>query len=127
MRWRASGDHDSTLILDHSHRQYNNINANANASATTTTITQKKVSRLTLVDLAGSERTKKTSAGGAAMREAAAINKSLSALAQVVGALARGDAHVPFRRVAFFCWLLCLLPATNGATCLERFCAHTTP
>lgn len=95
MRWRASGDHDSTLILDHSHRQYNNINANANA--TTTTITHKKVSRLTLVDLAGSERTKKTSAGGAAMREAAAINKSLSALAQVVGALARGDAHVPFR------------------------------
>ena len=58
-----------------------------------------QVSKLTLVDLAGSERTKKTNAAGAAMREAAAINKSLSFLEQVVNALARGDAHVPFRWV----------------------------
>jgi len=55
------------------------------------------VSKLMLVDLAGSERTKKTNASGAAMREAACINKSLSFLEQVVNALARKDAHVPFR------------------------------
>lgn len=55
------------------------------------------MSRLTLVDLAGSERTKATGASGEAMREAACINKSLSFLEQVVGALARKDAHVPFR------------------------------
>ena len=41
-----------------------------------------QVSRLTLVDLAGSERTKQTGATGEAMREAAAINKSLSFLEQ---------------------------------------------
>lgn len=59
------------------------------------------MSKLTLVDLAGSERTKKTDASGAAMREAACINKSLSFLEQVVAALARRDAHVPFRREGF--------------------------
>jgi hypothetical protein len=58
---------------------------------------RRQLSKLTLVDLAGSERTKKTNAAGDAMREAAAINKSLSFLEQVVNALARGDAHVPFR------------------------------
>lgn len=56
-----------------------------------------QVSKLTLVDLAGSERIKKTNASGAAMREAACINKSLSFLEQVVNALVRRDAHVPFR------------------------------
>lgn len=68
----------------------------------------RQVSRLTLVDLAGSERTKKSGAAGDAMREAAAINKSLSFLEQVVGALARKDAHVPFRwggvGGCLFCW-----------------------
>jgi hypothetical protein len=60
-------------------------------------MTSGQVSKLTLVDLAGSERTKQTGASGEAMREAACINKSLSFLEQVAGALARGDTHVPFR------------------------------
>lgn len=55
------------------------------------------LSKLHLVDLAGSERPKKSGADGDALREAAAINKSLSYLEQVVNALARRDAHVPFR------------------------------
>ena len=44
-------------------------------------------SRLDLVDLAGSERVAKTNAAGARLREAAAINKSLSALTNVILAL----------------------------------------
>jgi len=39
--------------------------------------------RLTLVDLAGSERISRSEATGIRLVEAAAINKSLSALAQV--------------------------------------------
>ena len=40
-----------------------------------------------LVDLAGSERQKHSEAAGVALREAAAINKSLSALGNVIKAL----------------------------------------
>ena len=47
------------------------------ASGATTTGT------LTLVDLAGSERVSKTEAAGQRLIEAAAINKSLTALGQV--------------------------------------------
>jgi len=55
--------------------------------------------KLHLVDLAGSERLSKSGAppGSAARAEAAAINKSLAALGNVVAGLARGDSHVPFR------------------------------
>ena len=43
--------------------------------------------KLTLVDLAGSERVGKTEATGQRLTEAAAINKSLSALGMVFQAL----------------------------------------
>ncbi|EDQ88488.1 uncharacterized protein MONBRDRAFT_8985 [Monosiga brevicollis MX1] len=52
---------------------------------------------LTLVDLAGSERVSKTDASGDRLVEAAAINKSLSALGQVFKALASNAPHVPYR------------------------------
>ena len=52
---------------------------------------------LTLVDLAGSERISKTEATGQRLVEAAAINKSLSALGQVFGALRTNAMHVPYR------------------------------
>ena len=54
-----------------------------------------------LVDLAGSERQKATEAIGARLKEASAINKSLSALGNVIKSLvdvANGrERHVPFR------------------------------
>ena len=53
--------------------------------------------QLTLVDLAGSERLSRTEATGALQIETAAINKSLSALGDVMTAIAAKDAHVPFR------------------------------
>lgn len=52
---------------------------------------------LTLVDLAGSERISKTAATGQRLVEAAAINKSLSALGQVFTALRTNAMHVPYR------------------------------
>lgn len=53
--------------------------------------------KLHLIDLAGSERISKTHASGKQLREAKFINKSLSALGDVISALSEGKKHVPFR------------------------------
>ncbi|XP_062247750.1 kinesin-like protein KIFC3 isoform X4 [Platichthys flesus] len=53
--------------------------------------------KLNLVDLAGSERIGKSGAEGSRLREAQCINKSLSALGDVINALRCRHAHVPFR------------------------------
>lgn len=58
--------------------------------------------KINLVDLAGSERASKTGATGDRLKEGAAINKSLSALGNVINMLAadkakRGKTHVPYR------------------------------
>lgn len=61
--------------------------------------TQKKLSgKLYLVDLAGSEKVSKTGAEGSVLEEAKNINKSLSALGNVISALADGTkGHIPYR------------------------------
>ncbi|XP_058230619.1 uncharacterized protein si:dkey-96l17.6 [Hemibagrus wyckioides] len=53
--------------------------------------------KLNLVDLAGSERAAKTGAKDDQLKEANSINKSLSALGDVISALALEQAHVPYR------------------------------
>ena len=53
--------------------------------------------KLNLVDLAGSERIAKSGAEGSRLREAQCINKSLSALGDVIHALRSKHSHVPFR------------------------------
>uniref|UniRef100_A0A1A8VKW7 Kinesin family member 5A n=1 Tax=Nothobranchius furzeri TaxID=105023 RepID=A0A1A8VKW7_NOTFU len=59
---------------------------------------QKLSGKLYLVDLAGSEKVSKTGAEGAVLDEAKNINKSLSALGNVISALAEGTkSHVPYR------------------------------
>ena len=60
----------------------------------TQTVTRGKLS---FVDLAGSERVKKSGATGEQLKEAMAINMSLSALGNVINALATEQAHVPYR------------------------------
>uniref|UniRef100_A0A0A9X3R0 Kinesin-like protein n=3 Tax=Lygus hesperus TaxID=30085 RepID=A0A0A9X3R0_LYGHE len=60
---------------------------------------EKKLSgKLYLVDLAGSEKVSKTGAEGTVLDEAKNINKSLSALGNVISALADGNkSHIPYR------------------------------
>jgi kinesin family protein C1 len=65
---------------------------------------------LNLVDLAGSERLNSSGAGADKdrLKETQSINKSLSALADVIGALGekseRGDKHIPYRNSKVSRW-----------------------
>mmetsp|Transcript_8417 Transcript_8417/g.1146 ORF Transcript_8417/g.1146 Transcript_8417/m.1146 type:complete len:144 (+) Transcript_8417:2068-2499(+) len=58
---------------------------------------QRTVGKLSLVDLAGSERVSKTDATAERLREGRAINKSLTALGDVISALSSGESHIPYR------------------------------
>lgn len=62
------------------------------------TETNKKLhGKLYLVDLAGSEKVSKTGAIGDRLDEAKNINKSLSALGNVISALSESKSHTPYR------------------------------
>ncbi|CAN8066173.1 unnamed protein product [Agarophyton chilense] len=52
---------------------------------------------LNLIDLAGSERLEKSKAEGERLRETRHINKSLSALGDVISALSKKSDHIPYR------------------------------
>ena len=49
------------------------------------------------MDLAGSERADKTGASAERLKEAQNINKSLSALGNVISALSEGEKFIPYR------------------------------
>ncbi|KAI4327884.1 hypothetical protein L6164_020295 [Bauhinia variegata] len=53
--------------------------------------------KLSFVDLAGSERVKKSGSTGSQLKEAQSINKSLSALGDVISALSTAGQHTPYR------------------------------
>jgi hypothetical protein len=55
------------------------------------------VGKLSLVDLAGSERVGKTGATKDRLKEAQSINKSLSALGDVISALSTNQKFIPYR------------------------------
>lgn len=58
---------------------------------------QKNKGTLYLVDLAGSERVRRSNVQGQELKEAGFINKSLSALGNVMEALDRKASHIPYR------------------------------
>lgn len=53
--------------------------------------------KLNLIDLAGSERLAKSGSDGARLQEARHINKSLSALGDVIHSLRAKAQHIPYR------------------------------
>lgn len=57
----------------------------------------KKVGKMYLIDLAGSENVAQSGAEGKHLKEAIMINKSLSALHDVMSALSSSSSHVPYR------------------------------
>jgi len=58
---------------------------------------KRNIGKLSLVDLAGSERQDKTGATDDRLKEAMSINKSLSALGDVISALSKGEKFIPYR------------------------------
>ena len=86
---------------------FTNMNAESSRSHSICimTISQKNITtgssksgRFYLVDLAGSEKVSKTGAKGQTLEEAKMINKSLTALGQVINALTDSKAkHIPYR------------------------------
>lgn len=85
----------STNMNEHSSRSHMMLTVNiVSEHKFSTTVSRGK---LNLVDLAGSERVNKSGAAGQALKEAQNINKSLSALGDVIAARAQKQAHVPFR------------------------------
>ncbi|MDA9097796.1 hypothetical protein N9L76_02560 [bacterium] len=78
---------------------------------------------LYLVDLAGSERVLRSEASGDRLKEAQHINKSLSALGDVVSALQTRQTHVPYRNSK----LTTLLRGALGPNGKALLFAHVSP
>uniref|UniRef100_A0A4W3I0M9 Kinesin-like protein n=1 Tax=Callorhinchus milii TaxID=7868 RepID=A0A4W3I0M9_CALMI len=84
-----------TNMNEHSSRSHSIFLINVKQENTATE--QKLSGKLYLVDLAGSEKVSKTGAEGSVLDEAKNINKSLSALGNVISSLAESSNYVPYR------------------------------
>jgi len=83
----------ATNLNEHSSRSHSILLVEVTTSSSEGT----HVGKLYLIDLAGSERVTKSGVTGVAMKEAQNINRSLSALGDVMEALDSKSKHVPFR------------------------------
>ncbi|KAL3671345.1 hypothetical protein V7S43_003274 [Phytophthora oleae] len=96
------------MRLGHSHRSVGSHDFNEHSSRSHLVLSikietgiksdaRRRSSKLHLIDLAGSERVSKTAASGQRLKEAQNINRSLSALGDVIAALGASSKHVPYR------------------------------
>ncbi|PKA58390.1 Kinesin-4 [Apostasia shenzhenica] len=91
-RNRAIG---STALNDRSSRSHSCLTVHVQGKDLTSGVVLRGC--MHLVDLAGSERVNKSEVTGERLKEAQHINKSLSALGDVISALAQKSSHVPYR------------------------------
>lgn len=107
MEVKSLQDVASVLKAGHENRATATTNMNEYSSRShmvlkvevTTSVSEHEtnVGNLYLVDLAGSERVAKSEVAGQELKEAGHINKSLSALGNVMEALDRKSSHIPYR------------------------------
>ncbi|KAK9902101.1 hypothetical protein WJX75_004452 [Coccomyxa subellipsoidea] len=127
LTWRqvATVDHVAAVLADGSRQRSTAATAMNSSSSRSHAILSVKIcadaatgacSLLHLVDLAGSERVGRSEVAGTQMKEAQSINKSLSALGDVVSALQRRASHIPFRNSK--------LTQARTHLCLRRWIGH---
>lgn len=112
-----------TSANEHSSRSHSLLTISLTVEEARANKRETRVSRYHLVDLAGSERQKVSNSAGLRLKEANNINKSLSALGNVIMAIADGKQHIPYRDAK----LTFLLRDSIGGNSKTFMVANVTP
>ena len=102
----------------------NEHSSRSHAIFTLTITTGEGSSKIQFVDLAGSERVGKSKVTGEALKEALLINKSLSALQDVISALENKSKHVPYRNSTL---TKLLQPTLGGSKSIVTMIVNCSP